>query len=314
MVEVSAALVKELRGRTGAGMMNCKKALTESNGDLDAAADWLRTKGLAAAAQRAARVAAEGLIGVAASDSAAAMVEVNSETDFVARNELMQGLVRTLANLALQCQQSESSAPTREDLLAAEYPEAGRSVADQITHLVATIGENIALRRVASLSVTPGCVATYVHGALVPGLGRIGVLVALKSSAGGDELAAFGRQLAMHIAAANPQAVTAADIDPQLVERERAVLAAQAADSGKDAAIVQQMVEGRLRKYYEEVALMEQTYVIDGERKVSKVVEAVAQTVGASVELVGFTRYALGEGIERMEADFASDVAAQSGA
>ena len=313
MVEVSAALVKELRGRTGAGMMDCKKALTESNGDLDFAADWLRTKGLAAAARRAGRVAAEGLIGIAASASAAAMVEVNSETDFVARNELMQGLVRTLANLALQWQQTEASAPTREDLLAAEYPDAGRSVADQITHLVATSGENIALRRVGGLSVTPGHVATYVHGALVPGLGRIGVLVALKTSGSGDELAAFGRQLAMHIAAANPQAITAADLDPELVERERAVLAAQAAESGKDAAIVQHMVEGRLRKYYEEVVLMEQTFVVDGESKVSKVVETMAQTVGTSVELAGFTRYALGEGIEREETDFASDVAAQSG-
>ena len=297
MAEISAALVKELRGRTGAGMMDCKKALGETDGDLDAAVDWLRQKGLAAAAKRAGRIAAEGLIGLATTDSRGAIVEVNSETDFVARNELMQAFVRTVAELALK------TGAGAEDLLKMDYPNGGGSVADRLTELAATVGENVTLRRVATLEVASGRMANYVHGALAPGLGRIGVLVGLESDGEGDKVAAFGKQLAMHVAAAAPQAIGAEALDPDLVERERAVLRAQAEESGRPAEIVEKMVEGRVRKFYEEVVLAEQTFVIDGESKVSKAIEGAAAEIGASLKISGFVRFALGEGVDRQETD-----------
>jgi elongation factor Ts len=297
MAEISAALVKELRGRTGAGMMDCKKALGETAGDLDAAVDWLRQKGLAAATKRASRVAAEGLIGLATTDNRGAIVEVNSETDFVARNELMQAFVHTVAGLAL------TTGADAEDLLTMDYPNGGGRVADHLTQLAATVGENVTLRRAATLKVAGGRVANYVHGALAPGLGRIGVLVGLESNGDGDKVVAFGKQLAMHVAAAAPQAVSTEALDPDLVERERAVLRAQAEESGRPAEIVEKMVEGRIRKFYEDVVLAEQIFVIDGESKVSKAIEGVAAEIGAPLKISGFVRFALGEGVDRGETD-----------
>ena len=306
MAEITAALVKELRDKTGAGMMDCKRALTETAGDIEQAVDWLRKKGLAAAAKKAGRVAADGLIGVVSQGNKGAMVEVNAETDFVARNDNFQDFVRRTAEIALAHDGDMSR------VQAAEYP-GGGSVTDKLTHLVATIGENMTLRRATSISVGKGIVASYVHNAVAPGLGKIGVLVALESSGDQDKLMAFGKQLAMHIAAANPQALSIADIDPKALERERSVLREQAAASGKPAAVVEKMVEGRLRKYYEDVVLLEQVYVIDGESRVSAAVEKAAKEIGAPVKVTGFRRYALGEGIERKETDFAAEVAAQLG-
>lgn len=297
MTEIAATLVKELRDRTGAGVMDCKRALGENGGDLDAAMDWLRRKGLAAAAKRAGRVASEGLIGLAAADGRGALVEVNSETDFVARNELMQTFTRTVAALALTTDADVGN------LLATDYPDGEGNVQDQLTQLAATVGENVTLRRAARLAVTSGRVASYVHGALAPGLGRIGVLVGLQCGGDGDRVSAFGRQLAMHIAAAAPLASTAETLDPDLIERERAVLRAQAEESGRPSEIVEKMVEGRVRKFYEEVVLADQTFVIDGESKVAKAIEAAAEEIGAPLEVSGFVRYALGEGIEHGEAE-----------
>jgi elongation factor Ts len=305
MAEVSAALVKDLREKTGAGMMDCKKALGETKGDLEAAVDWLRKKGLAAAAKKAGRVAAEGLVGVHAEGKKGALVEVNAETDFVARNEQFQAFVRTVAKLALD-QGSDVEALGRQT-----YPGEGKPVAEKLTQLIATIGENMALRRTVALSVPNGVVASYMHNQAAPGLGKIGVLVALESTADAGKLAQLGKQLAMHVAAANPQALTVADIDPKTLERERAVLAEQARASGKPEEIVAKMVEGRLRKYYEEVVLLEQTYVVDGESRVKAVIEAAVKALGAPVRIAGFARMALGEGIEREQKDFAAEVAAQ---
>jgi elongation factor Ts len=305
MAEVTAALVKRLRDRTGAGMMDCKKALTESGGDIESAVDWLRKKGLAAAANRAGRLAAEGLVGVAIGDGAAALVEVNSETDFVARNQAFQDFVRTTAGLAL------AHRGDLEALKAADYPDSGRTVADQLAHLVASIGENMQIRRAAAVEVGAGVVASYVHGQTAPGLGRIGVIVGLASTADKQRLATLGKQLAMHVAACAPQAVAAAELDPALLAREREVLREQARASGKPDNIVEKMVEGRLKKFYEEVVLLQQTYVIDGESKVAQVLEAAAKDLGAAVEVSGFRRFALGEGIERETKDFAAEVAAQ---
>ena len=304
MAVVSAALVKDLREKTGAGMMDCKKALAETAGDLEAAVDWLRKKGLAAAAKKASRVASEGLVGIVVEGVRGAVVEVNSETDFVARNPQFQEAVREIAQAAL------AGGGNLENLKSAKLANSGRSVEDEITHLVATIGENIGLRRAQGLSVSNGLVASYVHGAIAPGLGRIGVLVALESSAPAGALQEIGRQLAMHVAAANPQAVSPADLDPELLARERAVLVDQAKASGKPDNIIEKMVEGRLRKFYEEVALLEQVWVIDGESKVGKVVEAAGKAAGAPIAVKGFVRFAIGEGIEREEGDFASEVAA----
>jgi elongation factor Ts len=306
MAEITAALVKELREKTGAGMMDCKKALSESDADVEAAVDWLRKNGLAAAAKKAGRVAAEGLVGVAMAERAAALVEINAETDFVARNETFQGFVADVAAIALDVGADVAA------IGAAAMP-GGGTVAERLTQLVATIGENISLRRAASLTVEPGVVASYVHAAAAPGMGRIGVLVALRSTGDGGKLAAFGRQLAMHIAAASPQWVAIDDVEPAVLERERTVLAEQARASGRPENIIEKMVEGRLRKFYEDVVLLEQSYVIDTDAKVAKAIEAVAADLGAPVEIAGFVRYALGEGIEKNETDFAAEVAATLG-
>lgn len=306
MAEITAALVKELREKTGAGMMDCKKALAETAGDLEGAFDWLRKKGLAAAAKKAGRVAAEGLIGLATDGPRGALVEVNAETDFVARNEQFQGFVREVAKLALGVDSLEA-------LAKAAYPGAGQSVAEKLTQLIATIGENMTLRRMTRLTVGKGAVVGYVHNAAAPGLGKIGVLVALESSGDQAKLAGFGKQLAMHVAAASPQALDIKSVDPASLERERAVLTEQARASGRPEEIIAKMVEGRLRKFYEEVVLLEQTYVIDNESKVKAAVAAAAKEAGAPVEVTGFRRLVLGEGVEREQKDFAAEVAAQLG-
>jgi elongation factor Ts len=303
MAEITAALVKELREITGAGMMDCKKALTENGGNLESSVDWLRKKGLSAAAKKAGRVAAEGLVGIAAEGTKGALVEVNSETDFVARNDQFQAFVAAVSKLALTTGDIEA-------IKAAKFPGESLTVAEKLTQLVATIGENMNLRRMAALSVSKGVVATYMHNAAAPNMGKIGVLVALESTAAPDKLAALGKQLAMHVAAANPQSVTIDAVDPAQLERERAVLADQARASGKPEEIIGKMVEGRLRKYYEDVVLLEQLYAIDGESRVKQVIEKAAKELGAPVKIAGFVRMALGEGIQKEEKDFAAEVAA----
>ncbi len=303
MAEITASLVKELREKTGAGMMDCKKALTETDGALEDAVDWLRKNGLAAAAKKAGRIAAEGLVAVATSGGRGAIVEVNAETDFVARNEEFQNFVDRVSAAALD------NGGGIEALSAAPL-DSGATVADGLTELVAKIGENMALRRVEHLAVDNGVVASYMHSAARPGLGRIGVIIALDSTGDADKLAELGHKLAMHIAAASPQWVSPDAVDTGALAREREILAEQARASGKSEDIVQKMVDGRLRKYYEEVALSEQTYVIDGETKVSKAIEAAAVDVGAEIAIKGFVRFALGEGIEKKEEDFAAEVAA----
>lgn len=305
MAEITAGLVKELRQSTGAGMMDCKNALVETGGDVDAAVDWLRKRGLAAAAKKAGRAASDGLVGAVVDGQRGALVEVNAETDFVARNEVFQEFVRKVGTLALD------TGGDIERLSAASYPGGGRTVAEEATHLVATIGENILVRRTAALSVETGAVAAYVHNQAAPGLGKIGVLVAVETEGDSGRAAGFGKQLAMHVAASAPQFLSVGDVDPGRLDREREVLAAQARESGKPEEIVAKMVEGRLRKYYEEVVLLEQTYVIDGENKVGKAAEAFAKELGASVTIAGFERFALGEGVEKTETDFAAEVAAQ---
>lgn len=307
MAEITAALVKELREKTGAGMMDCKKALGETGGSLDEAVDWLRKKGLAAAAKKAGRVAAEGLVAVALDGLTGAVVEVNAETDFVARNDQFQALVRGVAKVAL------TAGADVEALKAAAYPGSGRTVAEEITHAVATIGENMTLRRVKTLQVSEGAVVPYVHNALGEGIGKIGVLVALKSAGKKDVLESLGKQIAMHIAATNPQSLSVADLDQALVEREKAVLTDQAAGSGKPAEIIAKMVEGRIRKFYQEVVLLEQTFVIDGETPVNKVLANAAKEAGAPVEIAAFARFQLGEGIEKAADDFAAEVAKMAG-
>ena len=299
MAEITAALVKELREKTGAGMMDSKKALVENGGDIEAAVDWLRKKGLAAAAKKSGRIAAEGLVGVHAEGTKAAVVEVNAETDFVARNELFQALVEGVARIAL------AADGDIEKIKAAPFGN-GRTVAEEITHLVATIGENMSLRRAAVLSVPKGVVATYVHNALKPGIGRIGVLAALEGEPG-ETLLKLGREVGMHVAAARPSALDISGVDPAELARERAVLADQARASGKPEAIIEKMVDGRVRKFYEEVVLLEQVWVHDGESRV----KAVAAKAGA--KLTGFVRFQLGEGIEKEASDFAAEVAAVAG-
>jgi elongation factor Ts len=305
MAEITAGLVKELREKTGAGMMDCKRALSETAGDVEGAVDWLRKKGLAAAAKKAGRIAAEGLVGTSVAATVGAIVEVNAETDFIARNDTFQGFVRAIAELA------RDKGDDVEALKAAPYPGTGRSVGDELTHLIATIGENMAVRRARRLAVKSGVVAAYMHNALAPNLGKIGVLVAVESTATGERLATLGRQLAMHVAAANPQFLDIAAVDPALLERERGVLREQARTSGKADAIVDKMVEGRLKKFYEEVVLLEQIFVVDGETRVAKVIEAAAKELGAPITIAGFVRFALGEGIDRGTTDFAAEVAAQ---
>jgi elongation factor Ts len=307
MAEITAALVKELRDRTGAGMMDCKKALAENGGDIEASIDWLRTKGLAAAAKKAGRVAAEGLVGVATDGTRGAMVEVNSETDFVAKNEQFQGFVRDVTNVALAGSLTDADA-----LSAAAYP-AGGTVAEALTQNIATIGENQSLRRSAIMSVSSGVVTAYVHNAAAPGMGKIGVLVALESTAGADVLEPLGKQLAMHVAAANPLALNGDDLDADLIARERAIAEEKAAQSGKPADIVSKMVDGGIAKFRKENALLSQLFVMDGKTPVAEVVAAAGKDVGATITLKGFTRFQLGEGIEKEESDFAAEVAAVAG-
>jgi elongation factor Ts len=305
MAEVTAALVKALRERTGAGMMDCKRALGESGGEIEAAVDWLRKKGLAAAANKAGRVAAEGLIGAATRGGIGAVVEVNSETDFVARNKEFQGFVRMVGELALD------GDGTIDDLKEADFPGSGRTVEAELTHLISTIGENMVLRRLNRLSTPQGAVFSYVHNALGPGIGRIGVIVVLTSSAPPDQLASVGKQLAMHIAAANPLYLDIASVPRAALDRERDVLREQARASGKAEGIIEKMVDGRLRKFYEEVVLLEQIFVVDQETKISTVVEQAGKTVGMPIRVTGFARFALGEGIDRHRPDFAAEVKAQ---
>jgi len=304
MAEVTAALVKELRDKTGAGMMDCKRALGETGADMEAAVDWLRKKGLAAAAKKAGRVAAEGLIGAATRTEIGALVEVNSETDFVARNELFQAFVRTVAGLAV------SGDGDFEALKEMPYPGTGRTVAEELTELVGRIGENLVLRRAARLAVEHGIVASYVHNSLAPGLGKIGVLVALESQGSGEALTTLGRQLAMHVAAANPQHLDQASVPGAALDRERAILREQAAGSGKSEDIVARMVEGRLRKFYEEAVFLDQVFVIDNETRIAKVIEAAAKQAGAPIRVAGFVRLALGEGVDKPPSDFAAEVGA----
>ena len=304
MAEITAAVVKELRDKTGAGMMDCKKALIENDGDVEAAVVWLRKKGLAAAAKKAGRTAAEGLVAVVAEGTRGAVVEVNAETDFVGRNETFQEFAAQSARIALE------QGGGLEELAQAAYPGTGRTVAEELTQLIATIGENMALRRSKALSVEKGVVSAYVHNQTAEGLGKIGVLVAMESEGDSEKLNAFGRQLSMHIAAANPIAVERDGVDTSLLDREREVLAGQARASGKPEEIIAKMVEGRLRKFYEEVCLLEQVFVIDGETKVQAAVEAAAKDVGAPIAVTGFARFQLGEGIEKEESDFAAEVAA----
>ena len=307
MAAITASLVKDLREKTGAGMMDCKKALAETDGNVDAAVDWLREKGLAAAAKKSGRVAAEGLVGMAIDGTKGAAVEVNSETDFVARNEQFQAFVEGVAQVALTADGDV------EALTAADYPGAGKSVADQLVDQVATIGENMTVRRTEAISVSEGAVGGYVHTAVKDGLGKIGVLVALESSGDAAALSALGKQIAMHVAATNPAAVNVEDLDPAVVEKERSILAAEAKNSGKPDNIVEKMVEGRIRKFYSEVVLTQQTYVINPDLTVEKALKEAEAEVGAPIKLAGFIRMAVGEGIEKKEDDFAAEVAAVAG-
>jgi elongation factor Ts len=302
MPEITAALVKDLREKTGAGMMDCKRALTEAGGDMETAVDWLRTKGLAAAAKKSGRVAAEGLVGVVSAPGRAAMVEVNAETDFVARNDTFQAFVEAVTRIAL------SVGEDLDAIKAAPFPGSGRSVAEELTQLVATIGENMNIRRARVLSVGSGVVATYVHNTLRPGLGKIGVLVAIEGTGEMAALETLGRQVGMHIAASTPEAIDVDGVDPAALAREKSVLIEQARQSGRPDNIIEKMVEGRIRKFYEEVVLLEQVWVHDGESRVKAVLTK------AGVKLVGFARFKLGEGIDKPEGpDFASEVAATAG-
>ncbi len=301
MAEITAALVKELREKTGAGMMDCKRALTETAGAVEDAVDWLRKKGLAAAAKKSGRVAAEGLVGVASVPAKAAMVEVNAETDFVARNETFQAFVSGVARIALHVGEDLGA------IGAAPFPGTGRTVAEELTHLIATIGENMTIRRARVLNVKQGAVASYMHQAVAPGLGKIGVLVAIEGSSEIAVLETLGRQVGMHVAATRPEALDISSVDPAALEREKVVLSEQARASGKPEAIIERMVEGRIKKYYEETVLLEQVWVHDGESRVA----AVLQKAGANLQ--GFARFQLGEGVEKKADDFAAEVAAASG-
>jgi elongation factor Ts len=306
MAEITAASVKELRERTGAGMMDCKKALAETEGDMEAAIDWLRAKGLSAAAKKAGRTASEGLVGVAVEGKRGALVEVNSETDFVAKNELFQDFVRNVAGLVLQ------HGADIEAIGAAQYP-GGGTVAEALTENIAKIGENQSLRRAALLEVGEGAVVPYVHNQVAPGLGRIGVLVALESAAPGETLNDLGRQIAQHVAAAHPLALSGNDLPAELIERERGIAMEKAKESGKPEAIVEKMVEGGLAKFRKEHALLTQLFVRDNKTPVADIVAAAAKDAGVAIEVMGFVRFQLGEGIEKKESDFAAEVAAASG-
>jgi len=290
---ITATMVKDLRDKTGAGMMDCKAALNETEGDMEAAIDWLRAKGLAKAAKKAGRVAAEGLIGLAADAKQAALVEVNSETDFVARNDTFQTMASGIAQAAL------ATKGDLDKLAKAKFPGGSTSVADAIKEMIGTIGENMTLRRTAYLAAKNGAVASYMHNVMAPGLGKIGVIVALESTGDAEQLKTFGKQVAMHIAAANPQAVDIDSLDKSVIERERAVLTEQAKESGKPAPVIEKMVEGRLRKFYEEVVLLAQAFVHDPETTVAKAVATAEKAAGAPIRITGFYRFALGEGVDR---------------
>jgi len=311
MTAITPSMVKALRDKTGAGMMDCKTALTESQGDIDKAVDWLRKKGLSRASQKADRVAAEGLIGVTVKGKAGAIVEVNSETDFVARNERFQDMVRTVAGLALE------AGGDLKNLLATTYPGKSMTVEAYVKELVATIGENMNVRRTAQVSAGNGLVAEYIHNKAADGLGKVGVLVSLESKGKAAELATLGRQLAMHVAAASPAAVSADELDPVLIERERAVYTEQAKASGKPPEIAAKMVEGRLRKeFFQQVVLLQQTFLGpggDGKATVEQVLKAAEKAAGAPIKVAKFVRYALGEGIDKKDTDFAAEVAAAAG-
>ena len=304
MATITASLVKELRDTSGAGMMDCKNALKETDGDMEAAIDWLRNKGLAKAAKKAGRVAAEGLVAVAVADGKGVAIELNSETDFVARNENFQALATKIAEIALE------SGGDFEATSNADFPGAGESVKDHVSTQVGTIGENLNLRRTEGLSVSSGSVSAYVHNQIAPSLGKIGVLVALESDGDTDKLSALGKQIAMHIAATNPLALDTDSLDPAVVEKEKNFLIEQARESGRPENIIEKMIEGRMRKYYEEVVLLKQTFVIDGENTVEKAIKLAEGDVGAPIKMTGFARVQLGEGIEKAEDDFAAEVAA----
>ena len=307
MTHVTASMVKDLRDKTGAGMMDCKLALAETGGDLETAVDWLRKKGLAKAAKKSGRTAADGLIGIATKEGHGAIVEVNSETDFVARGGEFQAFVRQAAQRALE------EEGDLERLLAAPFADAA-SAAEALSALVAKIGENMSIRRTAALSVAPGVVASYMHNAVAPGIGKIGVLVSLESTGDKGRLMTLGRQLAMHVAAANPLALSVAALPADVVARERAIYADQARQSGKPENVVEKMIEGRLRKFYEESVLLAQIFVVDGETPIAKVLEQAAKDLGAPVTIAGFVRFAVGEGIEKVTTDFAAEVKAAAGA
>lgn len=303
MAQITAALVKELREKTGAGMMDCKKALNENGGDIEASIDWLRTKGIAKADKKAGRVAAEGLVAIATGDKNATLTEVNSETDFVARNDEFQGAVREVATLSL-----DAGGDT--EALSGMMTASGKTVKDYLVSLVARIGENMSLRRTAEVKVSEGVVTGYMHNAVTDGLGKIGVLVGLQSSAGADALQELGKKIAMHVAATAPLALSVESLDPADVQKERDALIAEARESGKPEAIIEKMVDGRMSKFYKESVLLEQIFVMDGERTIAQVIADEAKAAGTAIELVGFARMALGEGIEKVEEDFAAEVAA----
>ena len=305
MPEIKASLVKELRQQTGAGMMDCKRALTEMSGDMDQSVDWLRRKGFAAAANKAGRVASEGLVTLLVDGHSGALVEVNAETDFVARNTDFQGFSKEVARLALMCDGNI------DHLKRSNYSESGLKVEEELVELVGRIGENMVLRRSGVVSVQEGVVGSYIHNSVNDGMGKIGVVVGLESSGEKDALLELGRKLAMHICAAKPEAIERDGLDPNALSRERDVLRKQAKDSGKESEIIDKIVDGRLRKYYEEVVLKEQIFVVDGETRVDAIIDAVGKEIGAPIEVSGFLRFELGEGIEKVEEDFATEVAAQ---
>jgi len=307
MTQISADQIKNLRETTGAGMLDCRKALTENAGNMEAAIDWLRKKGLSAAAKKSGRIAAEGVVAIAVEGTKGAIIELNAETDFVARNEQFQKLARGIAELAVR----HSIGDALE--LKNTKDGHGKTIAEDITSAIATIGENINLRRTAILGVTHGIVASYIHNAVAPGMGKIGILVGIESNGDLNKVEAFGRQIAMHIAAARPEALSIADLSAEKLERERAVYREQAAASGKPADVIEKMVEGRVRKYYEEVVLLEQLFVVDGKTKISAAVANTAKDIGAPVKITGFIAYRLGEGIEKQTTDFAAEVAAAAG-
>ena len=310
MAEITAALVKDLREKSGAGMMDCKKALQENGGDLEAAMDWLRTKGLSKAAKKADRAAAEGLVAVALRPEGAGMtgvvIELNAETDFVARNEQFQAAAREIAQVALGVEGGVEA-------VTAAKTSKGEAVSDLVTNLIATIGENMMLRRVARFSVAQGAVASYVHSAIAPELGKIGVLVALEGGGDQAKLQEVGRKIAMHVAATNPLSLSTDDLDPAAVEREKAIFTEQALASGKPAGVVEKMVEGRIRKFYEEVVLLKQAFVMNPDQTIEQLVAATAKETGAPLSVKGFVRFGLGEGVEKKTDDFAAEVAQLSG-